>query len=196
MWQPEFLCRPRRDHILPPSAILQPQVSPLLALPPELRNRIWHHLFLGPTNNIFHICQEQLEPPILTTCSKLRSEVSGIFYSSTILRSNDPKLIICTLSSLSSGLVECIPEIRYDTSETCTEVTSWRLAFRRLPGLDEDLKLQTLRDMLKAKGVVLRDGVLTVKVRIGNREVWTSEPLQEALEGVKKGEVVGRMMFV
>lgn len=196
MWQPEFLCRPRRDHILPPSAILQPQVSPLLALPPELRNRIWHHLFLGPTNNIFHICQEQLEPPILTTCSKLRSEVSGIFYSSTILRSNDPKLIICTLSSLSSDLVECISEIRYDTSETCTEVTSWRLAFRRLPGLDEDLKLQTLRDMLKAKGVVLRDGVLKVKVRIGNREVWTSEPLQEALEGVKKGEVVGRMMFV
>jgi len=62
--------------------------------------------------------------------------------------------------------------------------------------LDEDLKLQTLRDMLKANGVVLRDGVLKVKVRIGNREVWTSEPLQEALEGVKKGEVVGRMMFV
>lgn len=44
--------------------------------------------------------------------------------------------------------------------------------------------------------MVLRDGVLKVKVRIGNREVWTSEPLQEALEGVKKGEVVGRMMFV
>lgn len=194
MWQQELCDRLQRDNILPPSSILNLQTSRLLTLPAELRNRIYHYLF--PAQDIFHIRQGHTSPPILRTCKKLRHEVSGLFYSNTILQFSDRSLLIHSLSFLDPDLISLIPELRYDTSEICTEATSWRSAFRELPGLDEDTKLQALRDALEEKGVTLRDGVLKARIRIGCRDVWTSDPLGEALGAVKRGSVVGRMMFV
>lgn len=194
MRQQELCLRLQRNNILPPSSILNLQTSRLLLLPAELRNRIYHDLF--PAHEIFHLTQKEISPPILRTCKKLRHEVSGLFYSNTILQFNDPKVLLRALGSLDPELISLIPELRYDTSEICTEATSWSSAFRELPGLDEDTKLQALRDALEKEDVVLRAGVLKARIRIGCRDVWTSDPLGEALEAVKRGSIVGRMMFV
>lgn len=87
--------------------------------------------------------------------------------------------------------------MRYDTSETCTHATSWRTAFRELPGLDEDTKLEGLREELVKQGVRLRNKeILKARVVIGARTNWTSDPLSACLDAVKLGVVVGRMMFV
>lgn len=174
------------------------KLSPLLKLPAELRNRIYHEALAGssPSPNIFHLSKESMEPPLLTTSRQIRTEASGIFYANTILQFNDPAVCVRRLSTLPPKSVELIPELRYDTSETCTAASSWRTAFRDLPGLDEDTKLETLWDELAKKGIRLRTGVLKARIFIADRPSWTADPLAACLDAVKLGVMVGRMMFV
>lgn len=77
--------------------------------------------------------------------------------------------------------------MRYDTSEICTSTMSWRTAFRQLPGLDEDTKLENLREELVSRGINLRTGVLKARITISCRPQWTSDPLSAALDAVKQG---------
>ncbi|KXT12092.1 hypothetical protein AC579_1875 [Pseudocercospora musae] len=173
------------------------QTSPLLKLPAELRNRIYHETLADSNQpNTFHLSKESMEPPLLTTSHQIRTEASGIFYANTILQFNDPTVCVRRLATLSSKFVELIPELRYDTSEPCTVATSWRTAFRELPGLDEDTKLENLRDELARRGIRLRAGVLKARIFIAERPSWTADPLAACLDAVKLGDLVGRMMFV
>ncbi|KAK4618015.1 hypothetical protein CLAFUW4_11973 [Fulvia fulva] len=169
--------------------------SPLLRLPPELRNRIYHEL-LANTPGIFHLNEENMAHPILNTNRQLRSECTGIFYANTTLQFSSPAVCTRRLTTLDPKIVDLIPELRYDTSETCTKAMSWRTAFRELPGLDEDTKLENLKDELKREGVALRLGVLKARICIAGGPSWTSDPLAAALDAVKQGVMVSRMMFM
>ncbi|KAF2164771.1 hypothetical protein M409DRAFT_67522 [Zasmidium cellare ATCC 36951] len=172
------------------------QTSPLLTLPAELRNRIWHELFAPPTREIFHLTNGHMEPALLSVNHQLRTECAGIFYANTTLHFTDPQICIRRLTSLSPKNVELIPEMRFDTSETCVKATSWRTAFRELPGLDEDTKLESLRDELAKRGMRLGVGILRARLVVGCTPSWTSDPLAAALDAVKSGFMVGRMMFI
>lgn len=167
------------------------QISPLLRLPPELRNRIYHSLFCprGGEQEIFELTETSLSPALLCTSRQIRAECTGIFYANTILQFNEPSVLILRLTTLSPKIIDLIPEIRYDTSEICVKASSWRTAFRELPGLDEDTKLEALREELKKQGVELKMGVLRARIRIGCRGVWSADPLSAALDAVKQGEL-------
>jgi hypothetical protein len=137
-----------------------------------------------------------MEPAILSVNRQLRSECSGIFYAHTKLQFRDPEICLRRLSTLPAKHVALIPELRYDTSQTCTSASSWRTVFRQLPGLDEDTKLEHLRDALFKEGISLRPGVLKAKILIGCGPSWTSDPLSAALDAVKQGMMVERMMYM
>lgn len=164
--------------------------SPLLRLPPELRNRIYHELFCSEstTPQTFHLTETSMEPSILSTCTQLLRECTGIFYANTTLQFTNPEVLIRRLTTLPSKTIDLIPEIRYDTSETCVKASSWRTAFRELPGLDEDTKLEGVREELRQRGVNLRVGVLKARIVVGCGGVWSSDPLSAALDAVKQGE--------
>ncbi|GIZ41462.1 hypothetical protein CKM354_000476500 [Cercospora kikuchii] len=194
--QLELTVRPRRESLLQTRTIIHAQESPFLLLPPELRNEICHELFESQQREIFHLREGHMQPAILATCRQLRSECSGIFYANTTLQFNDPDVCIRRLTSLDPKHVDLVPELRYDTSEICTKAASWRTAFRELPGLNEDTKLEALRDQLAKRGIILRPGVLKARILISCQPSWTSDPLNAALEAVRTGLMVGRMMFV
>ncbi|EME78269.1 uncharacterized protein MYCFIDRAFT_80697 [Pseudocercospora fijiensis CIRAD86] len=162
------------------------KTSPLLNLPGELRNRIYHETLAASRQppNVFHLSKESMEPPLLTTSPQIRTEASGIFYANTILQFTDPEVCIRRLTTLTPKLVHVIPELRYDTSETCTAATSWRTASCEIPGLDEDTKLENLRDELARKGIRLRTGVLKARIFIAERPYWSSDPLSACLDAV------------
>ncbi|KAK4494935.1 hypothetical protein PRZ48_014291 [Zasmidium cellare] len=172
------------------------RTSPLLRLPAEVRNRIWHELLAPPTREIFHLSNGHMEPALLRVNHQLRHECAGIFYANTTLFFSDPQICIRRLTTLPAKHIELIPEMRYDTSETCVKASSWRTAFRELPGLDEDTKLDGLREELAKRGVRLGVGVLRARLVVGCTPSWTSDPLATALDAVKSGFMVGRMMFI
>ncbi|KAM3424437.1 hypothetical protein BST61_g6441 [Cercospora zeina] len=196
MQQLELAMRPRRESILQTGMRISAQESPLLLLPPELRNKIYYELFESQRREVFHLCEGHMQPAVLMTCRQLRAECSGMFYANTTLLFGDPDVCIRRLTTLSPKHIDAIPELRYDTSETCTKAGSWRTAFRELPGLDEDTKLEALRDRLVKRGITLRPGVLKARLLISCQPSWTSDPLNAALEAVRSGLMVGRMMFV
>ncbi|EME40822.1 hypothetical protein DOTSEDRAFT_74403 [Dothistroma septosporum NZE10] len=134
--------------------------------------------------------------PILNTNRQLRAECIGIFYANTTLQFCSPLVCVRRLTTLDPKILDMIPELRYDTSETCTKAMSWRTAFREMPGLDEDTKLENLKDELSKQGVTLRVGVLKARICIAGRPRWTSDPLAAALNAVKQGVMVNRMMFM
>lgn len=164
--------------------------SPLLRLPAELRNFIFHEVLVpkkGIDKDIFHLANGHMTPPVLRTCQQLRNECTGIWCDNTTFHFSDPALCIKLLSRLRDDQIELIKEMRYDTSEVCTSSTSWRTAFRQLPGLDEDTKLESLREELVKRGINLRIGVLKARIVISCRPSWTSDPLSAALDAVKQG---------
>lgn len=165
------------------------KMSPLLTLPPELRNRIWHEVLVPPQRETFALSNGHMEPALLSVNHQLRSECTGIFYANTTLHFTDPQICIRRLTSLSRKYIEVIPELRFDTSETCVKATSWRTAFRELPGLDEDTKLESLREELAKRGIRLGVGVLKARLVVGCTPSWTSDPLAAALDAVKSGEL-------
>jgi hypothetical protein len=111
----------------------------------------------------------------------------GIWINNTTFLFSDPTLCIKLLSRLDDKHIALIREMRYDTSEVCTSATSWRTAFRELPGLDEDTKLESLREELAKRGITVRTGVLKARIVISCRPSWTSDPLSAALDAVKQG---------
>ena len=161
--------------------------SPLLRLPAELRNRIYHELLVNNTGN-FLLKEDKMAHPILNTSRQLRAECTGIFYANTIFQFSSPEVCVRRLKMLDPKIVDLVPELRYDTSETCTKAMSWRTAFRELPGLDEDTKLERLREELKKQGITLRLGVLKARICIAGGPSWTSDPLAAASDAVKQGE--------
>lgn len=164
------------------------ETSPLLRLPAELRNRIYH-AFLVSQNETFHLEEGHIEHPALQVCKQIRSECMGIFYNHAIFHFSDPELCIRRLTTLPQNIADLIPELRYDTSEACVKASSWRTAFRELPGLDEDTKLEALSEELRKRGAVLRTGVLKARLVIGTSVCWTSDPLTAALQAVKQGKM-------
>lgn len=180
--------------VVSPNAAMSSK-SPLLGLPAELRNHIYSAI-LASERPSFRLEHGHMEPAHLSTCRQIRSEFSGIFYANTTLEFGDPDVCVRKLSSMSPKLVGLIQELRYDTAAACVRADTWRTAFRELPGLDEDTKLEALRDELAKKGVVLRKGILKARILISCRPMWTSDPLGAALDAVKQGILVGRMMFV
>lgn len=167
-----------------------PEKSPLLRLPAELRNRIFHEVLLptqGPDAEIYHLTNGHMTPPLLRTCYQLRNECTGIWASNTTFSFSDSALCIKLLSRLTDEQVALIQEMRYDTSEICTSASSWRTAFRAIPGLEEDTKLESLRDELAKRGIFVRTSVLKARIVISCRPSWTSDPLGAALEAVKQG---------
>ncbi|KAK5121750.1 hypothetical protein LTR85_004625 [Meristemomyces frigidus] len=119
-----------------------------------------------------------------------------MFYSTTVFQFDNPSVCLSFLLGLSYKDRELVQEIRYDCSETCTNPASWRRAFLDLPGLDEDVKLGKLRNRLAESGISLRGEVLKAGIRINGRLVWTTDPLSEARNAVKVGDLVGMVMFV
>ncbi|KAF2217110.1 hypothetical protein CERZMDRAFT_89772 [Cercospora zeae-maydis SCOH1-5] len=196
MQQLELPMRPRRESIPQTDMVISAQESPLLLLPPELRNKIYYELFESRQREVFHLCERHMQPAVLMTCRQLRAECSGMFYANTTLQFGDPNVCIRRLTTLSPKHIEVIPELRYDTSETCTKAGSWRTAFRELPGLDEDAKLEALRDRLAKRGIVLRPDVLKARLLVSCQLRWMSDPLNAALEAIRSGLMVGRMMYM
>lgn len=111
----------------------------------------------------------------------------GIWCENTTFLFSDPGICIKLLSRLESENIDLIREMRYDTSEICTSSSSWRTAFRELPGSDEDRKLEHLREELTNRGIHLRAGVLKARIVIACRPSWTSEPLSAASNAVQQG---------
>lgn len=164
--------------------------SPLLRLPAELRNRIYHEVLARPPGSekpTYHLSNGHMTPPLVRTCHQIRNESIGIWCDNTTFLFSDPALCIRLLSRLEDKHIDLISEMRYDTSEVCTSATSWRSAFRELPGLDEDTKLESLRDELAKRGITVRTSVLKAKIVISCRPSWTSDPLSAALDAVKQG---------
>lgn len=167
------------------------KVSHLLRLPAELRNLIYYELLVSrqrsAESEVYRLANGHLVPPLLRTCRQLRNECMGMWCDNTIFLFSDPKLCVALLSRLKEEHVELIREMRYDTSETCTSPTSWRTAFRQLPGLDENTKLENLRAELATRGINLKPGVLKTRITIACRPSWTSDPLAAASDAIKQG---------
>ncbi|KAK5137726.1 hypothetical protein LTR08_007297 [Meristemomyces frigidus] len=60
---------------------MEPQDSPLLALAPELRNRIYHYTLLSDAPIDTNCKDASKEPALLATCHQVRKEATGIYYS-------------------------------------------------------------------------------------------------------------------
>lgn len=171
--------------------------SPLLRLPPELRNRIYAEVLVQRANESFRLGPKRLTHPFLAVCRQIRRESSGLFYANNTFRFNDPEICLeflrrCT-TRRQRGLIR---ELRYDTSHISLDPASWRLAFQDLPGLHEECKLGSLKDRLAKSGIILDNGVLRVGIRVNGQLVWTADPLSTAKEAVADGNSLGRVMFV
>lgn len=167
----------------------QMEPSPFLRLPAELRNRIYHEVLVnGRDTELFQLANGHVTPALVRSCRRVRDESIGIWLHNTTFLFADPAICIRLLSRLDKSQIDLIREMRYDTSEICTSATSWRTAFREMPGLDEDTKLENLREQLTKRGIHLRTGVLKARIVISCRPSWTSEPLAAALDAVKQGE--------
>lgn len=57
--------------------------SPLMKLPPELRNRIYRYTVVGDSK-IFVTHNGLREPELLHVCTQIRTEALGIFYSENV----------------------------------------------------------------------------------------------------------------
>lgn len=70
---------PRFGSLL--TAFNRPSLVPLLRLPPELRNLIWQYA-LRSDDGKFEVNENEdfPEPGLLSTCTQIRREASGIFY--------------------------------------------------------------------------------------------------------------------
>ncbi|KXL50065.1 hypothetical protein M433DRAFT_2347 [Acidomyces richmondensis BFW] len=171
--------------------------SPLLRLPPELRNQIYDEVLVQQANESFTIGPKRLAHPFLAVCRQIRSEGSGIFYANNKFRFNDPEVCIEFLRHCTSlRQRELIRELRYDTSQIYLDPASWRLAFQDLPGLHEDCKLGSLKCRLAESGIFLEDGVLRAGIRVNGQMVWTANPLSTAKEAVAEGNLLGRVIYV
>ncbi|KAF2171545.1 hypothetical protein M409DRAFT_50966 [Zasmidium cellare ATCC 36951] len=169
--------------------------SLLLSLPAELRNRIWHEILLPQSDDSFRLTNDHMEPSLLCANRQVRLEAIGIFYSNNKLHFSDPQTCVRRLTSIPSEYVALIPELQYDTTETCEQGTSWRTAFRGLPGLEQETKMRDLKEEMSKHGVELRAGVLKCRILLSNGPVWTTHPMNASLEAADNGMMVCRMMF-
>lgn len=162
--------------------------SRLLSLPAELRNRIWHEVLLPQSNEHFCLSSARLEPGLLSVNRQVRLEATGIFYSNNVLLFSDPQLCVRLLTAIPRECIDLIPELRYDTSETCAETGSWRAAFGQLLALDQQVKMGKLKEELLENGIELRAEMLKCRVLMSHGPIWTNDPVNAALEAGKRGE--------
>jgi hypothetical protein len=119
------------DHHLEPATSLQSMIeetnimSPLLELPPELRNEIYH-LVLRRSRRIV-ISDSIPEAALLLTCKQIRSEVRPIFYAInrfSVRDFNYNGLKWTWLSGMAGSLLDHY-EIQLDIEERLRPVPGW-----------------------------------------------------------------------
>lgn len=89
------------DGVLPKSYLFllnRPVFVPLLRLPPELRNRIYQYALRLNEDGVIRVNEgdDFPEPALLSTCTQIRREARGIFYSENaidgVIRSYSPSI--------------------------------------------------------------------------------------------------------
>ena len=72
-----------RCDSLDPAVTMNNNIPPLLALPAELRNRIYEYLF---AYDVEAFADNVHKPALLDSCRQLQSEYSGLFYNSNLIK--------------------------------------------------------------------------------------------------------------
>lgn len=106
-----------------------PAQSPLLALAPELRNRIYHHA-LAESRELYIITEDgdaQAQPALLRTCRQIRREALRMYYNENcfvaVVVEGQTERVIAWLSSLGHRVG---PYIKHLSIEIVNESTSQR----------------------------------------------------------------------
>lgn len=171
-----------------PTAMESTKTSPLLRLPPELRDCIWHDVLTPQPSQPYRLENGHMEPALLSVSRQIRSESSGIFYGNNAFIFSDPRACVRRLTSISKDYIDLIRDLRFDTSETCADATSWRTAVQETSVLDQRRKMGNLQEELLRCGLLLQAGVLKCRVLLGSGEVWTDDPMRTALAAANYGQ--------
>lgn len=105
--------RPTVDSTTSMPSTSESTTSRLLALPPELRNLIYSHLF--NEENVQLIKPAYRFPGLLLANKKIYTEATSFFYSASTFRCLDEDSTVAWLSNLPLQWLKLIPEVKYDT---------------------------------------------------------------------------------
>ncbi|KAK5115638.1 hypothetical protein LTR85_009809 [Meristemomyces frigidus] len=152
--------------------------SPLLALPPELRNRIYELTF---SDTFIKLDEGTRALSLLSSCKQIRIEASGIFHSTVVLEAHTQGSAVNYLMKLSPQSLNSINEFRYDAVK---ELEAFDNHYSSNTGFREQALLNVLVDKLKFSGVDLRPGMLLVSIESKSDElIWSNEPQNDPRGG-------------
>lgn len=144
--------------------------SPLLALPPELRNTIYELAF---SDIILDLDEETRAPCLLSSCRQIRIEAYDIFYRTVVFETNARDKAFDFLSGVPPRIRASITEFRYFTE--MTSGSNWSCSAHSPK--NAQWRLDELVQMLKISGIELRPGVLLASIKAKTEEtIWSCEP--------------------
>jgi len=164
--------------------------SPLLTLPPELRNTIFELVLQGTTTEP-EIKGDDLQsgepfplPPLLRSCKQIYLEASLIFYERTTFYLNGSLKAFQWLEVIRARYLTAITEVGIDTARYMVE---WKRDYEAWTGKDEQGRLDQITELLTGRGIELPAGVFKVSINTEHDGmVWTADPEKDAPNMVAK----------